>query len=171
MKHHEGLMLKLKLQYSGHLLQRADSLEKTRLIRKYPDAGKDWRQEEKGTTEDEMVGWHNQPNGHEFEQSPGDSEGQGTMSSSVAPPPALSLSLHQGLFQWVALCIKWPNYSSFSFCISPSSEYSGFISFRIDWFDLFAVQGTLKSHLQHHSSKASTLQSSPSLWSNSHIRT
>ena len=79
MKHHEGLMLKLKLQYSGHLLQRADSLEKTRLIRKDPDAGKDWRQEEKGTTEDEMVGWHNQPNGHEFEQAPGDGDGQGSL--------------------------------------------------------------------------------------------
>ena len=49
-------------------------------------------------------------------------------------PPALSLSQHQGLFQWVALCIKWPNYSSFSFCISPSSGYSGLISFRIDYY-------------------------------------
>ena len=56
------------------------------------------------------------------------------------------------------LCIKWPNYWSFSFSISPSSEYSGLISFRIDWFDLLAVQGTLKSFLQHHSSKASVLQ-------------
>ena len=54
-----------------------------------------------------------------------------------------------------ALCIKWPRYWSFSFSISPSSEYSGLISFRIDWFDLLAVQGTLKSLLQHHSLKAS----------------
>ena len=53
------------------------------------------------------------------------------------------------------LCIRWPKYSSFSFSISPSNEYSGLISFRIDWFDLLAVQGTLKSLLQHHSSKAS----------------
>ena len=55
------------------------------------------------------------------------------------------------------LCIRWPKYWSFSFSISPSNEYSGLISFRIDWFDLLAVQGTLKSLLQHHSSKASTL--------------
>ena len=52
------------------------------------------------------------------------------------------------------LCIRWPKYWSFSFSISPSNEYSELISFRIDWFDLFAVQGTLKSLLQHHSSKA-----------------
>ena len=53
------------------------------------------------------------------------------------------------------LHIRWPNYCSFSFSISPSNEYSGLISFRIDWFDLLAVQGTLKSLLQHHSSKGS----------------
>ena len=57
----------------------------------------------------------------------------------------------------LALCIRWPMYWSFSFSISPSSEYSGLISFRIDWFDLLAVQGTLKSLLQHHSSKPSIL--------------
>ena len=57
-----------------------------------------------------------------------------------------------------ALCIKWPKYWSFS--ISPSNEYSGLISFRIEWLDLLAVQGTLKSLLQHHSSKASILQCS-----------
>ena len=55
----------------------------------------------------------------------------------------------------LALHIRWPKYCSFS--ISPSNEYSGLISFRMDWFDLLAVQGTLKSFLQHHSSKASTL--------------
>ena len=53
--------------------------------------------------------------------------------------------------------IRWPKYWSFSFSISPSTEYSGLVSFRIDWFDLLAVQGTLKSLLQHHSSKASIL--------------
>ena len=57
------------------------------------------------------------------------------------------------------LCIRWPKYWSFSFSISPSNEYSGLISFRIDWFDLLAVQGTFKS-LQHHNSKASILQCS-----------
>ena len=59
-----------------------------------------------------------------------------------------------------ALCIRWPKYQSFSFSINPSNEYSGQISFRIDWFDLFAVQGTFKSLLQHHSSKASVLRCS-----------
>ena len=57
------------------------------------------------------------------------------------------------------LHIRWPNYWSFSFSISPSNEYSGLTSFRIDWVDLLAVQGTLKSLLQHHSSKASILRS------------
>ena len=56
-----------------------------------------------------------------------------------------------------ALHIRWPKYWSFSFSISPSNEYSGMISFRMDWLDLLAVQGTLKSLLQHHSSKASIL--------------
>ena len=59
-----------------------------------------------------------------------------------------------------ALCISWPKYWSFSFSISPSSEYSGLISFRMDWLDLLAVQGTLKSLLQHHSSKESILWNS-----------
>ena len=58
------------------------------------------------------------------------------------------------------LCITWPKYWSFSFSISPSSEYSGLISFTMDWLDLLAVQGTLKSLLQHHGSKASILQHS-----------
>ena len=58
------------------------------------------------------------------------------------------------------LCIRWPNYWSFSFNISPLNEYSGMISLRIDWFDLLTVQGTLKSLLQHHSSKASIFQCS-----------
>ena len=60
----------------------------------------------------------------------------------------------------LALCIRWPKYWSFSFSLSPFNEYSGLISFRNDWFDLLAVQGTLKSLLRHHSSKASILQHS-----------
>ena len=56
-----------------------------------------------------------------------------------------------------ALCIRWPKYWSFNFSISPSNEYSELISFRMDWLDLLAVQGTFKSLLQHHSSKASIL--------------
>ena len=67
------------------------------------------------------------------------------------------------------LHIRWSKYWSFSFSISLSNEYSGLISFGMDWFDLLAVQGTLKSLLQHHGSKASILWLS--LWSNSHIHT
>ena len=64
-----------------------------------------------------------------------------------------------------ALCIRWPKYWGFSFIISPSNEYSGLISFRIDWLDLFVIQRTLKSLLQHHSSKASIQQCSHSnIW-------
>ena len=69
------------------------------------------------------------------------------------------------------LCIRLPKCWSFSISISPSNEYSGLISFRTDWFDLLAVQGTLKSFLQHHSSKASFIGAQLSLWSNSHIHT
>ena len=67
------------------------------------------------------------------------------------------------------LHIKWPKYWSFSFSISPSSEYSGLILFRIDWFDFFAVHGTLKSLLQHHSSKVSILQHQFFLYSDSAV--
>ena len=68
-----------------------------------------------------------------------------------------------------ALHIRRPKYWSFSFSISPSNEYSGLISFRIDWFDFLAVQGNLKSLLQHHSLKASIFSAQPSLWSNSYL--
>ena len=68
-----------------------------------------------------------------------------------------------------ALHIRWPKYCSFNFNISPSNEYSGLISFRIDWLDLLAVQGTFKSHLQHHSSKASILWHSAFFYSPTHI--
>ena len=66
----EGMMLKLKLQYFGHLMQRVDSLENS-------DAGRDWGQEEKGMTEDEMAGWHHRLDGQEFEWTPGVGDGQG----------------------------------------------------------------------------------------------
>ena len=74
-------------------------------------------------------------------------------------PPSIFPSI--GVFSNESvLRIRWPKYWSFSFSINPSNEYSGLISFRIDWLDLLAVQGTLKSFLQHHSSKASILQCS-----------
>ena len=69
----EGLMLKLKLQYFGHLMRRTDSFEKTLML------GKDWNWEEKGMTENEMVGWHHWLNGYEFEQAPGVGDGQGSL--------------------------------------------------------------------------------------------
>ena len=68
-------------------------------------------------------------------------------------PSALNLSQYQGLFQWVSVCIRRPKYWRFSFSCTPSSEYSGFFSLKIDWFDLLAVQGTLSSLLQNHSAK------------------
>ena len=94
--------------------------------------------------------------------------------SHLLPPPstfAFNLSQHQSGW-WVcfsnelALLIRWPKYWSFSFSISPFTEYLGLISFRIDWFDLLAVQGTLKSLLQHHSSKHHFFGAQLSLWSN-----
>jgi len=82
-----------------------------------------------------------------------------TISSSVGPlllPPSIFPSITVFSNESV-LRIRWPKYWSFSFSISPSKEYPGLISFRVDWLDLPVVQGTLKSLLQHHSSKASTL--------------
>ena len=84
-----------------------------------------------------------------------------TISSSVKPsPPTFNLSQLQGLSNESVLHIRWPKYWSFSFSVSPSNEYSGLISFRMDWLYLLAVQGTLKSLLQHHSSKATIIQCS-----------
>ena len=71
-------------------------------------------------------------------------------------PPSIFPSIRV-FFNDSALCIRWPKYWSFYFSISPSNEYSGFISFKINWFHLLAVQQTLKSLLQHHSSKASII--------------
>ena len=74
-------------------------------------------------------------------------------------PPAFNHSQHQGMVfsSKSVICIRWPKYWSFSFSISPSNKHPGLISFKIECLDLFVVQGTLKSHLQHHSSKASIL--------------
>ena len=70
-------------------------------------------------------------------------------------PPSIKVFSNES-----TLCMRWPKYWSFSFSISPSNEHPGLISFRMDWLDLLAVQGTLKSLLQHHSSKASILRRS-----------
>ena len=80
------------------------------------------------------------------------------ISSSVVPFSSCPQSLPaSGSFPMSQLCMRWPKYWSFSFSISPSSEHPGLISFAMDWLGLLAVQGTLKSLLQHHSSKASIL--------------
>ena len=85
---------------------------------------------------------------------------QPSHSLSSSSPPVLDLPQHKGLSKWVSSLQQVPEYWSFSFNISPSSEYLGLMSFRMDWLDLLAVQGTLKSLLQHHSSKASIFRHS-----------
>ena len=81
-------------------------------------------------------------------------------------PPSIRIFSNES-----TLCMRWPKYGSLSFSIIPSKEIPGLISFRMDWLDLLAVQGTLKSLLQHHSSKASILWRSAFFQSNSHIHT
>ena len=98
------------------------------------------------------------------------------VSDAIQPSHPLSSPSPASLFPSIrvfsnesVLRIRWPKYWSFSFNISPSNEHSGLISFRMDWLDLLAVQGTLKSLLQHHSSKASILQRLAFFLSSSHI--
>ena len=120
---------------------------KSWLIWKDPDAGKDWRQEEKGLTEDEMVGWM-------WVWKNSQSLLKLMSVKSVMPSSHLifchSLLLLPSIFPSIrvfssesALCIRWPEYRSSSFNISPSNEHSRLISFRMDWLDLLAIQGTL----------------------------
>ena len=136
----EGLMLKLKLQYFGHLMGRANSLEQTLMLEKIEGRRRRGRQ---------RLRWF---------------DGPLLLLPSIFP--SIRVFSNES-----TLLILWPKYWSFSFSISLSNEYSELISFKIDWFDLLAVQGTLKSLLQHHSSKASVFSTQPSLWSSSHIRT
>ena len=101
----EGLMLKLKLQYFDHLMWRGNSF-----IGKDPVAGKDWRQKEKGTTEDEMVGWHHRLDGHEFEQAPGVGDGQG----------GLACCSPWGRKQWdTTERLNWTEWRRWYFLIAP----------------------------------------------------
>ena len=120
----EGLMLKLKLQYFGHLMQRANSLVKTQLIDKDPDSGKDWMQEEKGTTRGEMVGWHYWLDGHEFEQALGESEGQGSL----------------------ACCSPWDSQGS-----SPTPQFISINSLALSLFYSPALTHIYKLHWIHWS--------------------
>ena len=124
------------------------------------DAGKNWKQEKKGMTEDEMVGWHHRLNGHEFEQTLEDGKGQRSLACWSPWGPWGPKELVTTEWTTMAFCIRWPKYWHFSFCISPSNEHPGLISFRMDWLDLCTAQVTLKNLLQHHSSKTSILRCS-----------
>ena len=129
-------MLKLKLQYFGHLMQRAD-------IRKDPDAGKDWRQEEKGMTEDEMVGWHHQLNGHELEQALGVGKGQGSLAC-YSPWGRKELDMTEWLNNnsskvvWQEEFSLTENKFNLSVLFSPSTDWvrptSLFTLGRVIWF-------------------------------------
>ena len=108
-----------------------------------------------------MVGWHHRLDGHGFGWTLGVGDRQGGLAccgSWGCKESDATERLNWTELNESALRIRWPKYWSFSFSISPSNEYSELISFRMDWLDLLAVQGTLKSLLQHHSSKASILQ-------------
>ena len=121
----EGLMLKLKLQYFGHVMWRTG---------KDPDAGKHWRREEKGTTEDEMVGWHHQLDGHEFEQAPGVGDGQGSL---VCAVHGITKSQTQ-LSDWTELNIKQDILRNYCFTvevlIEPTRQVVWFLSIITNFF-------------------------------------
>ena len=148
-------------------------------------AGKDWRQEKKGMTEDEMVGWHHWLDGHVFEQALGIGDQQGSLaccsrwgwksrtllkwlsssSSSIFISIELVMPSNHLILCHLLLPSVFPSNSRQApfepkHWNSRSNEYSGLIFLRIDWFDLLAVQGTLKSLLQHHNLKAPILQHS-----------
>ena len=148
----EGLMLKLKLQYFGHLIRRAESFEKTLMLGKIE--GRRRRERKRMIWLDDITNFQSLLKPMSIE--------------SVMPSNHLILChpllLLPSIFSNIrvfsnesALHIRWPKYWSFSFNISPSNEHLGLISFRMDWLDRFAVQGTLESLLQHHTSKVSIL--------------
>ena len=159
-------MLKLKLQFFGHLMGRADSLEKALMLG-------DSVQFSHSVMSNSL-----QPHGLQHARPPCSSPAPGIYSthvhwvggniqpfhtlSSLSPLPSVFPSIRVFSNESV-LRIRWPKYWTVSFSITPFNEYSGLIYFRMNWLDLLAVQGTLNSLLQHHSSKASILHSQFSL--------
>ena len=118
----EGQMLKLKHQYFGHLIWRANSLEKTQMFGKIEGRRKDWREKKKGATEDEMVGWHHQFNGHEFEQTPGDGEGQRSLAC-CSPWGYKEMDTTWWLNNTQVNLLPWLAEGSFENCfVRPSTE-------------------------------------------------
>ena len=147
-------MLKLKLQYFVHLMRTVNSLEKILLLEKTEGKRRGWQRTrwlDNITNSQSLLKLMSiesvMPSNHFILCRP------------LLLPPSIFPSIRVFSKESV-LHIRWPNYWSFSFSISPSNEYSGLISFRMDWLGLLAVQGTLKSLLQHHSSKAPVLQHS-----------
>ena len=159
----EGLMLKLKLQYFGHLIWRADSFEKTLMLGKIEGRRRRGQQRIRwldGITDSMDTSLSKLRESTQTHVHWVSDAIQPSHPLSSPFPPALNLSSIRVFSNESALRIRWLKYWSFSFNISPSNEHPGLISFRMDWLDLLAVQGTLKSLLQHHSSKASVLQRS-----------
>ena len=147
-------MLKLKFQYFGHLMRRANSLVKTLMLGKI---------ESKRRGCQRMRWLYSITNSQSLLKLMSIKSVMPSNHLILCHPLLLSLSIFPSIRVFSnesVLHIRWPKYWSFSFSISPSNESSGLISFRMDWLDLLAVQGTLKSLLQHHSAKASNLRPS-----------